>query len=59
MVVSSNVVLFLPGVQPTCAALNRERPTWGELDEMEESMKGKHSPPGAGNIYAKANEVIV
>jgi mannose-6-phosphate isomerase-like protein (cupin superfamily) len=21
--------------------------------------KGKHSPPGAGNIYAKANEVIV
>jgi len=23
------------------------------------SSKGKHSPPGAGNIYAKANEVIV
>ena len=23
------------------------------------SAKGKHSPPGAGNIYAKANEVIV
>jgi mannose-6-phosphate isomerase-like protein (cupin superfamily) len=23
------------------------------------STKGKHSPPGAGNIYAKANEVIV
>ena len=21
--------------------------------------KGKHSPPGAGNVYAKANEVIV
>lgn len=21
--------------------------------------KGKHSPPGKGNIYAKANEVIV
>jgi quercetin dioxygenase-like cupin family protein len=31
----------------------------GEHDEMEESMKGKHSPPGAGNVYAKANEVIV
>jgi hypothetical protein len=26
---------------------------------MEETMKGKHSPPGAGNVYAKANEVIV
>ena len=23
------------------------------------SAKAKHSPPGAGNIYAKANEVIV
>jgi len=23
------------------------------------SVNGKHSPPGAGNIYAKANEVIV
>jgi mannose-6-phosphate isomerase-like protein (cupin superfamily) len=23
------------------------------------SGKGKHSPPGAGNIYAKANQVIV
>jgi mannose-6-phosphate isomerase-like protein (cupin superfamily) len=23
------------------------------------SSNGKHSPPGAGNIYAKANEVIV
>lgn len=23
------------------------------------SVKGKHSPPGEGNIYAKANEVIV
>ena len=43
-----NVVLFLSRVQP---------------DEMEDIMtagdKGKHSPPGAGNIYAKANEVIV
>jgi mannose-6-phosphate isomerase-like protein (cupin superfamily) len=45
-----NVVLFLSRVQP---------------DEVEEIMtaktndKGKHSPPGAGNIYVKANEVIV
>ena len=23
------------------------------------TAKGKHSPPGKGNIYAKANEVIV
>jgi hypothetical protein len=23
------------------------------------TSKGKHSAPGAGNIYAKANEVIV
>jgi hypothetical protein len=23
------------------------------------SARGKHSPPGKGNIYAKANEVIV
>jgi hypothetical protein len=30
-----------------------------QCEEMEESMKGKHSPPSAGNIYAKANEVIV
>jgi mannose-6-phosphate isomerase-like protein (cupin superfamily) len=29
MVVSSNVVLFLPGVQPTCAALNREKTDMG------------------------------
>ena len=48
IVVPVNVVLFLSRVQP---------------DEMEDIMtagdKGKHSPPGAGNIYAKANEVIV
>jgi hypothetical protein len=24
-----------------------------QCEEMEESMKGKHSPPSAGNIYAK------
>ena len=23
------------------------------------ATKGKHSPPGQGNVYAKANEVIV
>ena len=26
---------------------------------MSDAPKGKHSPPGRGNVYAKANEVIV
>jgi hypothetical protein len=45
-----NVVLFLSRVQPV------------EVEDIMSAKtgdKGKHSPPGAGNIYAKANEVIV
>jgi mannose-6-phosphate isomerase-like protein (cupin superfamily) len=48
--VSLNVVLFLSRVQPV------------EVEDIMSAKtgdKGKHSPPGAGNIYAKANEVIV
>jgi hypothetical protein len=41
-----NVVLFLSRVQPDEVA-------------AKTNDKGKHSPPGAGNIYVKANEVIV
>jgi hypothetical protein len=43
-------VLFLSRVQPV------------EVEDIMSAKtgdKGKHSPPGAGNIYAKANEVIV
>ena len=50
MAVSTNVMLFLSRVQPV------------EVEDIMSAKtgdKGKHSPPGAGNIYAKANEVIV
>jgi mannose-6-phosphate isomerase-like protein (cupin superfamily) len=53
---------FCPASSPPARpSIDKERPRHvaGELDEMEESMKGKHSPPGAGKVYAKANEVIV
>ena len=45
-----NVVLFLSHVQPDAVE---------EFMSKKTGDKGKHSPPGAGNIYAKANEVIV
>jgi mannose-6-phosphate isomerase-like protein (cupin superfamily) len=51
-------VLFLSGVHPSVQQ--------GACEKQKEPVmptkpdgKGKHSPPGAGNIYAKANEVIV
>jgi mannose-6-phosphate isomerase-like protein (cupin superfamily) len=50
MVVPVNVVLFLTRVQPD---------ETGDIMTAKTGDKGKHSPPGAGNIYAKANEVIV
>src|SRR4029453_9193168 len=50
---------FCPGSSPPARlSIEKERRRGGH-DEMEESMKVKHSRPGAGNVYAKANEVIV
>jgi mannose-6-phosphate isomerase-like protein (cupin superfamily) len=53
-------VLFLSGVHPSvqqgaCEKQKQKEPVM----PTEPDGKGKHSPPGAGNIYAKANEVIV
>jgi mannose-6-phosphate isomerase-like protein (cupin superfamily) len=39
----------------SCNAASKSAAHW----ERNMAAKGKHSPPGQGNIYAKANEVIV